>query len=454
VKSLKESATEAEHRDLVSELKILIHIGEHKNIVNLLGACTKGRERDLWVIIEYCPHGNLLDFLRKRREIFEATWTTPTEHADETFTTIDLYICALQVARAMEFLASRRCVHRDLAARNVLVGEDYVLKVADFGLARDIYKDEHYVKTTSGLLPVKWMAIEALVDRVYTHKSDVWSFGVLLWELFTLGGSPYPGLPANEVYQYLMEGNRMEQPVDCPDEMYEIMCQSWMHSPEDRPSFTDVAARLDRLLDDKTTETGEGYLDLEHGEDDANFDEPTFDDEYLDPGVSLLPPPGSPTSEDEKHAPLPPLPLPMEEIELETFAENPEEEEKQKFILRDPPKEKRVLRMDSELEKARKDTLEREKARESIDQQNNDDFISEKEQLRSDDEDRDICERNSGIFEYPPDYDHKPAQNLLLVPLPGNGYCGEKYPPQGDVNFETGKTGSLGRQPSNRYVKS
>jgi len=144
----------------------------------------------------------------------------------------------------------------------------------------------------------------------------------------------------------------------------------------------------------------------------------------------------------------------MEEIELETFAENPEEEEKQKFILRDPPKEKRVLRMDSELEKARKDTLEREKARESIDQQNNDDFISEKEQLRSDDEDRDICERNSGSFEYPPDYDHKPAQNLLLVPLPGNGYCGEKYPPQGDVNFETGKTGSLGRQPSNRYVKS
>ena len=136
----------------------------------------------------------------------------------------------------------------------------------------------------------------------------------------------------------------------------------------------------------------------------------------------------------------------MEEIELETFAENPEEEEKQKFILRDPPKEKRVLRMDSELEKARKDTLEREKT--------DDDFISEKEQLRSDDEDRDICERNSGIFEYPPDYDHKPGQNLLLVPLPGNGYCGEKHLPQGDVDFKTGKTGSLGRQPSNRYVKS
>lgn len=208
----------------------------------------------------------------------------------------------------------------------MLVGEDYVLKVADFGLARDIYKEENYVKTTSGLLPVKWMAIEALVDRVYTHKSDVWSFGVLLWELFTLGGSPYPGLPANEVYQYLMEGNRMEQPLDCPDEMYEIMCHSWMHSPDDRPTFPDVVARLDKLLEDRTSETGEGYLDLEHGEDDLNLDEPTFDDEYLDPGESLLRPPGSPTSEEEKHAPLPPLPI--EEIELETFEENPEEDEK------------------------------------------------------------------------------------------------------------------------------
>jgi len=198
-------------------------------------------------------------------------------------------------------------------------------------------------------------------------------------------------------------------------------------------------------------QTGEGYLDLAHGEDDPNLDEPIFDDEYLDPGESLLPPPGSPTSEDERHAPLPPLPHPMEEIELETFAKNPEEEEKQKFILHDPPKEKRVHRMDSELEKARKDTLEREKARESVD---HDDFISEKEQLRSDDEDRDICERNSGIFEYPPAYDHKPGQNLLLVPLKENGYCGENYPPQGDVDFKTGKTGSLGRQPSNRYVKS
>ncbi|PFX33391.1 Fibroblast growth factor receptor 2 [Stylophora pistillata] len=460
VKSLKDSATEAELRDLVSELKILIHIGEHKNIVNLLGACTKGRERDLWVLIEYCPHGNLLDFLRKRRDIFEAKWSTPTEHADVTFTTIDLYICSLQVARAMEFLASRRCVHRDLAARNVLVGEDYVLKVADFGLARDIYKEENYVKTTSGLLPVKWMAIEALVDRFYTHKSDVWSFGVLLWELFTLGGSPYPGLPANEVYQYLMEGNRMEKPLNCPDEMYEIMCQSWMHSPDDRPSFTDLTALLDKRLEERSSETGEGYLDLELAEDDPDLNEPTFDDEYLDPGESLLRPPGSPTSEQEKHAPLPPLPT--GDIELETFEpENPEVEEKQRFILQDPPKERVALRKDSELEKVRKDTQEKEKPKESVSQVNDDDFMSQKEQLRSDDEDKDVCERNSGVFEYPPQYEQRNSP----LSLQEDGYYSDQNSPDADerqkfipstddVSYKGGKVGLRGRQPSNRYVKS
>jgi len=351
----------------------------------------------------------------------------------------------------MDFLASRRCVHRDLAARNVLVGENYVLKVADFGLARDIYKDEHYVKTTAGLLPVKWMAIEALVDRVYTHKSDVWSFGVLLWELFTLGGSPYPGLPANEVYQYLMEGQRMDIPVNCPDEMYEIMCNCWQHSPDDRASFADLVARLDKLLDDRSAETGEGYLDLNHPEDEPNLDEPTFDDEYLDPGERLLPPPGSPTSEDRMNYPLPPLPT--EEIELEAFEDNPKEEEKQKFVLLDPPKERRTDRMDSELEKVRKDTLEREKSKDSVGQSNEDEFISEKEQLRSDDEDKDICERNSGVFEFPPDYEHAGAQ-IPQVPPQENEYYGEQRPPlQSEVTFKAAN-GFRGRQPSNRYVNS
>jgi serine/threonine protein kinase len=109
-----------------------------------------------------------------------------------------------------------QCIHRDLAARNVLVSEDCVLKIADFGLARDVHMHEYYRKTTDGRLPVKWMAPEALFQRVYTSQSDVWSFGILLWEIMTLGGTPYPSVPNIErLFQLLRDGHRMEKPVSC-----------------------------------------------------------------------------------------------------------------------------------------------------------------------------------------------------------------------------------------------
>ena len=149
--------------------------------------------------------------------------------------------------------------------------------------------------------------------------------------------------------------------------------------------------------------------------------------------------------------PLPPLPpFSTEEIELDTFEENPnpKEEEKQKFILSDPPKERRMDRMDSELEKVRKDTLEKEKSKESVGQYE-DEFVSEKEQLRSDDEDKDICERNSGVFEFPPAYEH----NLTVPPQETEYYGEERPPPQDEVGFKAGP-GFRGRQPSNRYVNS
>jgi len=290
VKTLKEGADELEHKDLQSELKILIHIGSHKNIVNLLGACTKGRHCDICVIIEYCPYGNMLQFLRNRRGIYDSTWLPPSDNPDKQFTMTDVVSAAFQVARGMEFLASRKCVHRDLAARNVLVGENYVVKVADFGLARDVYKNDQYIKVSAGLVPVKWMAIESLTDRVYSEQSDVWSFGVFLWELFTLGGSPYPGLPPTEIYQFLMEGNRMDQPVDCPDEMYFMMRDCWMEKPADRPNFTALVQRLENVIESKMAAMGhEGYLQL--GPDDPLVLSEEIDgDGYLKPS-ELIPPP-------------------------------------------------------------------------------------------------------------------------------------------------------------------
>eukprot|EP00794_Sanderia_malayensis_P007017 gene7017-7802_t len=265
VKKLKENATPEEMRDLISELKILIHIGEHHNIVNMLGACTKGCEKDLMLILEYAPHGNLLSFLKNRRCTLKTNWKKETLSMENEFTTCDLAVIAYQIAKGMEFLASRRCVHRDLAARNVLVGEGYVLKIADFGLARDIYKDDRYVKLSAGLLPVKWMAIEAVRDRIFTHRSDVWSYGILLWEIMTMGGSPYPGLPVRDLLNSLLTGYRMEQPIYCPPEIYALMRDCWIEEADDRPYFMEVVNRLARIIESHVSpEICCHFLDQEH----------------------------------------------------------------------------------------------------------------------------------------------------------------------------------------------
>ncbi|XP_046851906.1 fibroblast growth factor receptor 3-like [Xenia sp. Carnegie-2017] len=247
VKTVKAHATESEIRDLAEELKLMIHIGENKNIVNLLGACTKGRQ--LYVILEFCPHGNLLTFLRSKRSFYESTWEKKIYDPEKEFTLIDIVGAAFQIAKGMEFLASRKLIHRDLAARNILVAEEYVMKISDFGLARDIYKSDVYVKTSSGMLPVKWMAVESLFDRVYTHQSDVWSFGVLLWEMMTLGGTPYPDLPPEQLLDFLNQEKRMPQPNKCPLEIYTIMRDCWQEQPQNRPTFSNLVEHFGRILE-------------------------------------------------------------------------------------------------------------------------------------------------------------------------------------------------------------
>ncbi|CAB4037450.1 vascular endothelial growth factor receptor 2-like, partial [Paramuricea clavata] len=132
--------------DLQSELKILIHVGEHENIVNLLGACTKGTNYDLWIILEYCANGDLRSFLRRGGNHYEENETSLAVDLSVTFGPRKLIHIALQIAKGMEFLISRKVIHRDLAARNVLLGNGFVAKVADFGLARDVYKYQKYVK--------------------------------------------------------------------------------------------------------------------------------------------------------------------------------------------------------------------------------------------------------------------------------------------------------------------
>uniref|UniRef100_A0A7N9AZV4 Fibroblast growth factor receptor n=1 Tax=Mastacembelus armatus TaxID=205130 RepID=A0A7N9AZV4_9TELE len=257
VKMLKADATEKDLSDLISEMEMMKMIGKHKNIINLLGACTQ--DGPLYVVVEYASQGNLREYLRARRPAGLEYWSGSRQASLGTLEIRELVSAAYQVARGMAYLASKKCIHRDLAARNVLVTEDNVMKIADFGLARDIHHIDYYKKTTNGRLPVKWMAPEALFDRIYTHQSDVWSFGVLLWEIFTLGGSPYPGVPVEELFKLLKEGHRMERPSACTQELYLMMRDCWHAVPSRRPTFQQLVEDLDRTL---SLTANQEYLDL------------------------------------------------------------------------------------------------------------------------------------------------------------------------------------------------
>lgn len=253
VKMLKYDATERELKDLLSEIQVMKSMGRHENIVTVLGVSSQKGE--LCMIMEYCCFGNLRTFLKQRRPT-----RPPMPPPVEVLTRSNLISYCLQVAKGMDYLASKKCIHRDIAARNVLVADNYVVKIADFGLARDIQETDYYRKCTDGRLPVKWMAMEALFDRIYTTQSDIWSYGILTWEIVTFGGSPYPGVPIERLFELLKKGYRMEQPVNCSDKMYDLMLNCWKELPSQRPTFCEIITELERMLLDITESKDDNIL--------------------------------------------------------------------------------------------------------------------------------------------------------------------------------------------------
>ncbi len=242
VKTLKDHPSRTELTNFRRELAVMKSVGErHPNVVSLLGICGN------YAIVEYAKYGNLRNYLRTLRPKDHAFYTSESEgryssmsksspFATDQLSTfvataspqisainlsVDLVKFSLNVASGMRFLHSKNILHRDLAARNVLVDEFRVAKIADFGLARDVNESYYYTRVGSeeAPLPVKWMAPESLFDRKVYASSDVWSFGVVLWEIFSLGGNPYPTVPVESLFEYLSSGKRMNKPEYCDDEV-------------------------------------------------------------------------------------------------------------------------------------------------------------------------------------------------------------------------------------------
>ncbi|XP_066022960.1 muscle, skeletal receptor tyrosine protein kinase isoform X1 [Pocillopora verrucosa] len=243
VKKLKANTAEKEKEDLLNELQILVTIGEHPNIISLIGACTKSES--ILVIVSLAPNGCLLNELKKNREnLYYGDSITSVG-----FTRVDKLKIARDVACGMSHLSSKKCVHRDLAARNVLLGDRNVAMVSDFGLSRDVYESGEYETLSRGMLPVRWMALESLDFFTFNTKTDVWSFGVLLWEIESEGIMPYCELGgAMEIIEYLQSGQILAKPDGCPNEIYEIMKSCWDLDPMKRPSFVDLLASLEKEL--------------------------------------------------------------------------------------------------------------------------------------------------------------------------------------------------------------
>ncbi|XP_029007683.1 macrophage-stimulating protein receptor-like [Betta splendens] len=217
----------------------------HPNILSLLGIMLPKEGLPL-VVLPYMKHGDVRHFIRSEKR-------NPTVK--------DLIGFGLQVARGMEYLAQKKFVHRDLAARNCMLDENFTVKVADFGMARDIYDKEYYSiqDHKRARLPVKWMAIESLQTQKFTTKSDVWSYGILMWELLTRGASPYPNVDPYDITHFLLKGRRLPQPQFCPDDLYAVMLACWDPEPEHRPGFHSLVTEVQHIL---SCLAGEHYIDL------------------------------------------------------------------------------------------------------------------------------------------------------------------------------------------------
>ncbi|XP_029569710.1 leukocyte tyrosine kinase receptor isoform X2 [Salmo trutta] len=241
IKTLPEICSEQDEMDFLMEALIMSKFS-HQNIVRCIGVSLQILPR--FILLELMTGGDMKSFLRQNR---------PKTSQSSSLTMLELLHVARDIAFGCRYLEENHFIHRDIAARNCLLtcpGPDRVAKIGDFGMARDIYRASYYRKGGRAMLPVKWMPPEAFMEGIFTCKTDTWSFGVLLWEIFSLGYMPYPCKTNQEVLEFVTSGGRMDPPKSCPGPVYRIMTQCWQHCPEHRPNFSTILERINYCTQD------------------------------------------------------------------------------------------------------------------------------------------------------------------------------------------------------------
>ncbi|XP_068168131.1 insulin-like growth factor 1a receptor isoform X2 [Antennarius striatus] len=238
IKTVNESASMRERIEFLNEASVMKEFNCH-HVVRLLGVVSQGQPT--LVIMELMTRGDLKSHLRSLRKENSTSQVLPPLKK--------MIQMAGEIADGMSYLNANKFVHRDLAARNCMVAEDFTVKIGDFGMTRDIYETDYYRKGGKGLLPVRWMSPESLKDGVFTTMSDVWSFGVVLWEIATLAEQPYQGMSNEQVLRFVMEGGLLDKPDNCPDMLFELMRMCWQYNPKMRPSFLEIISSIKDEMD-------------------------------------------------------------------------------------------------------------------------------------------------------------------------------------------------------------
>lgn len=227
----------------------------NKGPILVAGVCAVGKP--MCLLFEYMAYGDLNEFLRSMAPHpgrgLSPSDLSPGSQASSpgppALSCAEQLCIARQVAAGMAYLSERKFVHRDLATRNCLVGENMVVKIADFGLSRNIYSADYYKANENDAIPIRWMPPESIFYNRYTTESDVWAYGVVLWEIFSYGLQPYYGMAHEEVIYYVRDGNILSCPENCPLELYNLMRLCWSKVPADRPSFSSIHRILERMCE-------------------------------------------------------------------------------------------------------------------------------------------------------------------------------------------------------------